>query len=455
MSLDLGGLAAPLTTLDELAAYIRAAERPVERWAVGVEHEKIGVQGPGAEAVPYFGGSGIRALLDDIARSAGGKQHQHRENGQPVALLGRDASVTLEPGGQLELSGAPARGLGEIAREIDEHLAEVRKDSQGIRWLAAGYRPFGSRDDAHWMPKGRYAAMRSSLGPRGPLALDMMLMTATVQANLDWSDERDLARKVRAATAVSPVVTAMFANSPLRLGRPSGYLDFRYQVWRETDPARCGLLEQMLRPDWGYAKYVDWAVDVPMLFVRHGSDYRDAQGQTFRDWLVTGRLAGGEKEQPTVSHWADHLSTLFPEVRVKRVLELRGADVVPMPLMMALPALWMGLLYDKGAAEAAAALTARWSFAELVDFQGAVARKALHAQGPGGVTARELAREVLRIAHAGLRGWRATSGLDESAHLEPLTGIADSGRTLAEQILQVYEASGAEPASVFPLWQIA
>ena len=455
MSLDLGGLAAPVRTLDELAAYIRAAERPADRWAVGVEHEKIGVLGPRFAAVPYHGKNGIRELLDDIARSAGGTQHKHKENGQPIALLGKDASVTLEPGGQLELSGAPSRSLGDIRREIEAHLAEVRKDSHGIRWLAAGYRPFGSRDEAHWMPKGRYAAMRTSLGNKGALALDMMLMTATVQANLDWSDERDLQRKVRAATAVSPIVTAMFANSPLRHGRASGYLDFRYQVWRETDPARCGLLEQMLKPGWGYQSYVEWAVDVPMLFVRDGTEYRDAQGQTFRSWLQSGRLAGGEKVQPTMSHWADHLSTLFPEVRVKRVLELRGADVVPMPLMMALPAVWVGLLYDAGAAEAAAALTARWSFAELVDFQGEVARHALHARGPGGATAHDLAKEVLRIARAGLQGWRAASGLDESAHLEPLSGIVQSGRTLAEEILRVYEASGADPASVFPLWQIA
>src|SRR6202158_5668790 len=312
MSLDLGGLSAPFHGLDELIDYIKDAERPAERWLIGLEHEKIGVQGPPRyAAVPYHGPGGIRELLDAIARSAGGMQHKHRENGQPIALLSKDASVTLEPGGQLELSGAPVRSLREIGKEIEDHLAEVRKDSGGLAWLAAGYRPFGTRDEVPWMPKGRYAAMKSSLGPRGPLALDMMLMTATVQANLDWSDEQDLAEKVRAATAVSPIVSALFANSPIVNGQVSGWLDFRYQVWRETDAARCGLLEQMLRPGWGYRAYVEWALDVPMLFVRRGTEYHDARGQTFRDWLRTGRLAGGAPGRPALSNWGAHPTTLF------------------------------------------------------------------------------------------------------------------------------------------------
>src|SRR5205823_6544062 len=230
MSLDLGNLSAPVANVDDLVGYIKGAERPPDRWLIGVEHEKIGVRVSGYQAVPDHGPGGIRELLDAIARSAGGTQHKHKENGQPIALLSKDASATLEPGGQLELSGAPSRSLDETGKEIEDHLAEVRKDSAGIAWLAAGYRPFGTTADARW-----------------------------------------------------------------------------------------GLLEPMLQPGWGYQRYVDWALDVPMLFVRSGTDYHGAQGQTFRDWLATGRLAGGEKTQPTLSHWADHLSTLFPEVRVKRV----------------------------------------------------------------------------------------------------------------------------------------
>src|SRR5581483_2895387 len=277
----------------------------------------------------------------------------------------------------------------------------------------------------------------------------------TVQANLDWSDEADLASKVRAATAVSPIVSAMFANSPLVGGRESGYLDFRYQVWRETDPARCGLLEQMLEPDWGYRRYVEWAIDVPMLFVRYGTEYRDSLGQTFRQWLESGQLASGGKRQPTLSHWVDHLTTLFPEVRVKRVLEVRGADVVPLPLMMALPALWVGILYDAAAREAAAALTRRWKFSELLQFQGEVAKAALGAKGPGGATALDLARDLLGIARAGLKGWQKTSGLDESRNLDPLSDILTDGRTLAERVIEAFRASGGNPASVLKLWQIA
>src|SRR3989441_4606791 len=303
MSLDLGGLSNPVTTTGDLIGSVRGAERPRDRWLIGVEHEKIGVRGPRYEPVPYYGPDGIRALLDAIARSAGGTQHKHKENGQPIALLSKDASVTLEPGGQLELSGAPLRSFADIRGEIEAHLAQVRRDSHGVAWLAAGYRPFGTRDDVPWMPKGRYAAMKSSLGTKGRLALDMMLMTATVQANLDWSDEADLASKVRAATSVSPIVTAIFANSPLVNGRESSYLDFRYQVWRETDDARCGLLEQMLQPGWGYRRYVEWAIDVPMLFVRNGSEYRDAGGQTFRSWLTAGRLKAGDHRAPLPSNW--------------------------------------------------------------------------------------------------------------------------------------------------------
>jgi glutamate--cysteine ligase len=455
MSLDLGGLSAPVSNIDELVAYIRGAERPPASFMVGVEHEKIGVRLSDLGAVVYPGPQGIRELLDAIARSAGGTQHKHRENGQPVALLSKDASVTLEPGGQLELSGAPSRSLAAVRKEIEEHLAEVRRDSHGVAWLAAGYRPFGTRDDVQWMPKGRYAAMKSSLGPRGRLALDMMLMTGTVQANLDWSDEGDLAAKVRAATAVSPIVSALFANSPLVNGKDSGYLDFRYQVWRETDAARCGLLEQMLKPDWGYRTYVDWALDVPMLFVRHGTDYKDAGQQTFRDWLRTGKLKGGEKSQPILSNWVDHLSTLFPEVRVKRVLEVRGADVVPLPLLMSLPALWIGLLYDRDACRAAAELTAGWSFAELLDFQEQVCRTALRARGPGGITALDLGRQLLRIAEQGLKGWENASGFDERANLDPLFDIVSSGRTLAERVLEAFRASGGDPKAVMQLWQIA
>jgi glutamate--cysteine ligase len=459
MSLDLkspAGLLEPIRSKDQLLEYFRDAEKPRTEFRVGVEHEKIGVVAETLAAVPYYGEAGIRSILDALARDAGGMQHQHKENGQPIAVLKSDASVTLEPGGQLELSGAPTRSQREAAAEIERHLAVLERESKkrGLVWLAAGYRPFGTREEVPWMPKGRYAAMRKSLGPRGRLALDMMLMTATVQTNLDFSDERDMAEKARTSTAVSPVVTAMFANSPIVAGKPSAFLDFRYQVWRECDPARCGLLEPMLQDGFGYEAYTEWALDVPMLFVRRGADYLDSQGQTFRAFLRDGRLRSGEMLEPLLGNWVDHLTTLFPEVRIKKVIELRGADVVPPPYLHALTALWVGLLYDVQARGAAWELTRRWSFGELVEFQGEVARKALAARGPDRRTAREIARTLLSLAREGLGRWAQESGEDARDLLDPLEEVLDKG-TLAERALATFQEAGEDPRALLSFWKIA
>ena len=459
MSLDLkgpAGLSEPVTGNEQLVDYFRSAEKPRSEWKVGIEHEKIGIVDASFEPVPYYGERGIRAVLDALARDAGGSQHSHLENGQPIAVLKDGASVTLEPGGQLELSGVPHRGLSAARKEIEQHLLVLRRVSQklGVKWLATGYRPFGSRDHVPWMPKGRYAAMRKSLGPRGRLALDMMLMTATVQANLDWSDERDLAEKVRAATSASPIVTALFANSSVIGGRDGGWLDFRYQVWRECDPDRCGLLEPMVRDDWGYESYVEWALGVPMLFVRHGSEYLDARGQTFGDWLRTGRLKSGATVPPLLGNWVDHLTTLFPEVRVKRVLELRGADMVPPPYLYALAAMWVGILHHAPARAAAWELTQGWTFPQRLEFQGNVARHALDARGPSGRTARDLARELLSAARAGLAEWAAETGDDARGALDPVEDVLARG-TLAERALVVVQEGHGDPAALVRFWQIA
>jgi glutamate--cysteine ligase len=453
MSLDLGGpakLSEPVTGADQLVAFLRAAEKPHAAWRVGVEHEKLGLRGQ-QEPLPYEGEGGIRALLEGLARESGSAWRTHREDGNPIALLGEGSSVTLEPGGQLELSGAPFARLRDADAEARRHLDEVRRYSapRGIRWLAAGYRPFGAREEMPWMPKLRYQAMRRSLGPQGRLALDMMLMTATVQANLDWSDEADLAAKVCAATSASPAVTAIFANSPFQSGRPSGLLDFRYQVWRETDPSRCGLLPIMASLDFSYLKYVEWALDVPLLFVRHEGQYLDARSQTFRQWMQREEAAG-LRGPPTMLNWSEHLTTLFPEVRVKSVLELRGADAVPMPLLFALPAIWVGLLYDAQSRQAAIELTGRWTFAERLAFQGEVARHALDARGPGGVTARELGRELLALARAGL----GRMG-EDVALLDPADEVVESGRTYAQRALEAWETSGGDPEALVQLWQIS
>jgi glutamate--cysteine ligase len=264
-----------------------------------------------------------------------------------------------------------------------------------------------------------------------------------------------MAEKARAATAASPVVSALFANSPVAGGREIDYLDFRYQVWRECDPDRCGLLEPMLRDGFGYEAYVDWALAVPMLFIRRGSEYLDAQGQTFGDWMRTGRLAGGQAAEPLLTNWVDHLTTLFPEVRIKRVIELRGADMVPPPLLHALGALWVGLLYDASARAAAWELTRRWSFGERVDFQGEVARHALDARGPDGRTARELGGALLDVARAGLSTWSAEVGEpDAVALLDPIEEVLDAG-TIAERALETFRAAGRDPRALVRFWQVA
>ena len=457
MSLDLGGSGTerPLQGADELVAWMRGGEKPAAAWRVGVEHEKIGLTAAGGP-VPYAGPSGIRALLESLAAATPGAR-LHSEDGNPIAVLQGQSSVTLEPGGQLELSGAPVHSLGAARDEIARHLEAVARASQplGLRWMMLGYRPWGTPATAEWMPKLRYNEMRRSLTPRGRLAQDMMLMTATVQANLDWSDERDLAEKVRAATLTSPLVTALFSNSPLVDGAESGYADFRYQVWRETDPARCGLLEQMTRSDWGYQSYVEWALDVPLLFARRGGRYLDGCGASFRDWMASGELCG-ERYQPTLTNFTDHLTTLFPEVRVKRVLELRGADCVPMPLLMALPALWMGLLYDREARRGAIALTEGWSFAELLELQAQVARRALAAPLPQGKgTALDLVRELLVLARAGLGRWAQVSGSDERAFLDPALELAAGGLPLSEKLLLFWKRANRSPASVINSSDIA
>ncbi len=456
MSLDLGGSGAeaPLQSADELIAWMRGGEKPAAQWRVGVEHEKIGVNAQGGP-IPYEGPAGIRALLEALAVQEPGAK-LHSEDGNPIAVLTEHASVTLEPGGQLELSGAPARRLADAAVEIERHLEAVLKASGplGLRWLMLGYRPWGKPADMPWMPKLRYNEMRRSLSPKGRLAPDMMLMTATVQANLDWSTEEDLASKVRAATLVSPIVSALFSNSPLRDGQESGLQDFRYQVWRETDPARCGLLEQMTRAEWGYAQYIDWALGVPLLFARHQGRYLDGHGLTFRDWMSQGKL-GDLALRPTLTHFTDHLTTLFPEVRVKRVLEVRGADCVPMPLLMALPALWVGLLYDAQARAGAVALLAHLSFAQLLELQASVAKESLAARVPGGGAVVDLARELVSLARGGLSRWAAQSGADEGHLLDPLEELARGGVPLSEKLLLFWKHANRDAAAVINSTAIA
>ncbi len=448
MSLDNRPAAAgPVTSIEALVDWFRAGEKPAERWRVGMEHEKIGLLAGTVAPIPHGGPRGIGELLARLERFG---YRPFLERGQPIAALEGPLSISLEPGGQLELSGRPFVCAHDLARELRRHLAVVRALAAelGHVWLGVGYRPFGTAAQAEWMPKGRYERMRATLSGRGPLALDMMTMTATVQASFDYSDEADMARKLRAATAVSPLVTALFANSPIVGGRPSGWLSYRTQVWRQCDDLRCGPLAPAFDPGFGYRAYAEWALDVPMIFVRRGERYLDAGGISFRRFLAEG-LSG---ERATLSDWEDHLTTLFPEVRLKRVIEVRGADAGSEAMCVALPTLWKGLFYDAPALAAAEALVPL-AFGDRLALVEDVGRRALAARF-GRHLVRDLARDLVVLAADGLRR-QGRCGEPEVAYLDPLREIIEEGRCPAERALARLGELGGDPAGLVEHWRIA
>lgn len=429
MSLDLDKDASPpITSVDDLVAIFRRSERPKSNWKVGMEHEKFGFLGATPEPVPYEGPNGIREVLERFARFGFAPW---AEAGNPIAGRGAGATLSLEPGGQFELSGRPFVSTHDARDEMLHHIAQARAIGAelGISWVGVGYRPFGTTQTAPWMPKIRYGVMREYLPTRGRLALDMMLMTSTVQANYDFDSEEDMVRKMRTGMAVSSLVSAMYANSFLVNGEDSGYASYRYAVWNEVDPDRCGLLPFVFDADFGYRRWVEYALDVPMFFVRRSGRYIKAHHLTFRRYMREGL----EGIRATVGDFEDHLTTLFPEVRLKTVIEVRGADVVDAETNAALGALWKGIFYDRDASAAAEALTAGLSFDERLALQRDVARHGLRATTRGGRVL-DLARELFRIAAVGLEriGCRNAAGDDERAVLRPLEAILESGRAPAD-----------------------
>jgi glutamate--cysteine ligase len=398
---------------------------------VGTEHEKFVFDRTTGQPVPYDGKRGIRAILEGLTAFG---WEPVLENGQPIALVRGQAAVSLEPGGQLELSGAPLATLHETAAETRQHLEEVKAvcDPLGLGVLGVGFHPAWRRAEMPWMPKGRYAIMRAYMPTKGMLGLDMMLRTCTIQANLDYTSESDMVRKFRAALALQPVATALFANSPLRDGRDTGFQSFRSHVWTDTDPDRCGVPAFVFEDGMGFQRYAEYALDVPMYFVYRDGRYIDASGQSFRDFLA-GRLPALPGEKPILADWVNHLSTLFPEVRLKRYLEMRGADGGPEAHITALSALWTGLLYDADALEGALELVAGWDLATHQQLRQDVPRFGLETP-LGRMPLRELARRVLDLAAAGLarRGLRNTAGVDEQVYLAPLRRIVETGETLAD-----------------------
>lgn len=429
----------PLTDVRDLAAWLESGCRPAEQWRIGTEHEKFGFLSDTLRPLPYDGNRSIRALLEGLAQRFDWRIIA--ENALPIALQQPDGgSITLEPGGQLELSGGLLENLHQTCREVNRHLAEVRAVAEplGIGFLGLGFHPTATLDDIEWMPKERYAIMRRYMSRVGTLGHDMMKRTCTVQVNLDYSSEADMVAKFRAALALQPIATALFANSPFVEGRPSGYVSYRSKVWTDTDPDRTGMLPWVFESGMGFERYVDWMLDVPMYFVRRQGRYIDLAGQSFRDFMA-GRLPGLEGEVPTLSDWEDHLTTAFPEVRLKRFLEMRGADGGPWRRLCALPALWVGLLYDSDGLHACLELCRDWTAEQRHALREEVGRIGLQAR-INGRSVHAIAREVLEIAHRGLarRACLNASGDNEQGFLTALDEVVARGTTPAEVKLAAF-----------------
>ncbi len=424
----------PITDKRELAAYLAAGAKPRDAWRIGTEHEKFVFRRADRARVPYEGPDGIGAVLEGFRRFGWEPVLEH---GRTIALTRGGASISLEPGGQFELSGAPLESLHDTAAELDQHLAEMRAVTEplGVAMVGLGFDPKWRRDDVPWMPKGRYRIMRDYMPKVGSLGLDMMTRTCTVQVNLDFGSEADMVKKFRVSLALQPVATALFAASPFTEGRPNGFQSYRSHIWTDTDPHRCGMLPFVFEPGFGFERYVDWLLEMPMYFVYRNGGYVDVSGQSFKDFMA-GRLPGLPGEVATQGDFADHLATAFPEVRLKRFLEMRGADAGPRRRLLALPALWVGLLYDDVALDAAWDLVRDWSVAEQQALRQATPRLGLAAPFRHR-TVRDIAVQTLAIAAEGLRrrARLAPGGDDESAYLEPLFAMAGSGRSLADDLL--------------------
>jgi glutamate--cysteine ligase len=427
---------------DDLVAHIEQGGKPKAAWRIGTEHEKFPFYVKSLAPVPYDGPAGISALLQGLSEKFGWSPVYDKE--QVIALEGSSGdpgAITLEPGGQFELSGAPLQTVFQTCEEVNRHLRQVREIAEplGIAFLGLGFSPLWRLDETPRMPKSRYAIMTAYMPKVGSYGLDMMYRSATVQVNLDFSDEADMVKKLRVSLALQPVATALFANSPFTEGKPNGFLSLRSAVWLDTDRARTGMLPFAFEDGMGYERYVDYALDVPMYFIRRDNRYIDLAGASFRDFL-DGRLLQLPGERPTVADWADHLSTIFPEVRLKRYLEMRGADSGPWRSLCALPAFWTGLLYNQASLDAAYDLIKDWTDEERTRLRADVPRLALNTPFRNG-TVLDVARIALEISAAGLRA-RGHDNLvsgDESTFLEPLMTAAASGRTPAEILLERYQ----------------
>ncbi len=428
---------------DQLVAPMQNGEKPASAWRIGTEHEKLVYCRKDFHAPSYDERCGIRDMLMALREFGWEPVEERGPDGKMrvIAMSGVDGAVSLEPAGQLELSGAPLENLHQTCAETGRHLEQVKAIGErcGVGFLGLGMWPDKTRDELPIMPKGRYEIMLRHMPRVGNLGLDMMLRTCTIQVNLDYSSEADMAKKFRTSLALQPLATALFANSPFTEGKPNGFLSYRSHIWSDTDPHRTGMLPFVFEDGFGYERYVDYMLDVPMYFVYRDGQYLDASGLSFRDFL-TGELSVLPGETPRASDWWDHLSTAFPEVRLKSFLEMRGADGGPWSRICALPAFWVGLLYNQTALDAAWDLVKDWTMEERENLRNVVPKLALDAPIPGGGTLRDLGREALRISRAGLtaRARLNSSGDNETGFLETLDEIVASGKVPAQRLLDNY-----------------
>ena len=436
---DIDETSARVESRTELVEYLEAGCKPDADWRIGTEHEKFGFLNDGLRPLPYDGEASVKTILEGLRDRFGWTPINEGEH--LIGLKKGGASVSLEPGGQFELSGAPLESIHETCGEVGSHLEEVRQIAEplGVGFLGLGSSPIWSMAETPVMPKGRYRIMMDYMDKVGRLGRQMMFRTCTVQTNLDFGSEADMVKKFRVSLALQPLGTALFANSPFMEGRPNGFLSYRSHIWTDTDPDRTGMLPFVFEDGFGFERYVDYALDVPMYFVRRRGEYLDASGLSFRDFM-DGRLPVLPGEKPAMDDFADHLSTIFPEVRLKRFLEMRGSDAGPWNMLCAFSAFWTGILYCPVCLDDAWGLVKDWTAAEREAMRQSVGTLGLKTPIPGGRTLQDLAKDVLTLSRQGLknRAKLSTSGDDETGFLTELDLIADSGITPAERLLARY-----------------